>query len=741
MRILAAWLCLLVAACGSRSSAQSANGDGGPPSSVTVSAAPPGQKLDEDGPRMDLYLNRFRFHLRGHGLVIPVAGPGLWKYSNEYTSPWGGIVQQGGKSGRTLSKRAATLRFPWTALDQAGGASPRVALRLLGAPGQRLSVNLNGKNLRNTTMAGGWQTIEMPVPAGLLRVGENRLLVSVSRPGTLVHSIEIGPPAAAPAPGAEVPYPPLDPSPAGSRSLSGYLNYSIPVEIPAEAGLRLATQVKTGSARFRVAAKAVGENAVVLLDEVQMAGAARERSIALASLAGKLVTLELSLPEGDAAAALWSSPRMLLPQVAVRAKPVPVENVLLIVVDALRADRLALNVTTPVRTPRITEAGKARGAVFRKVVAPSPSSPPSHASIQTGQTPRVHGVGGDKAKPSPGIPAISAVLGKLGVATAFFGDNSFAMDRLRAQSAWTAYHQPNREGAGSDCSAIVKGTFGFIDEQVKAKKRFFVSTLPFEPHSPYVYHAGVTERYFPGPFDPALGKHIAGETVEKIAGGGLPMTPARWAQLRGTYDGEVDHFDGCFGAILDGLEQRGLLDKTAIVLTGDHGEGFGEHHKVGHAYGHWFEVIDVPLVILSPGLVDQGIVIDVPASGIDIAPTVLDLMGFPPDARMQGESLVPMILRRGSWPSRVATSEYGRSYSFRASAYRYIVEYSGTELLYDLAKDPREQAALGENQPEVLRYFRDLAGFYLAYRSAWRGTGWGSLDNHGPALAGAGEKR
>ena len=346
-------------------------------------------------------------------------------------------------------------------------------------------------------------------------------------------------------------------------------------------------------------------------------------------------------------------------------------------------------------------------------------------------------VGGDTAKPAPIFSAVSAILARAGVATAFNGNNPFAMERLRPLSDWTEFHQPNREGRGIDCTAIVKGALAFAGAQVAAKKRFFISTLPFEPHSPYRYHQGVTEHYFAGPFDPVLGQTIEGEVVDRIAFGKLPMTPARWDQMRGNYDGEVEHFDSCFGQIVDGLARLGVRERTAFVLTGDHGEGFGEHHHVGHAYGHWFEVIEVPIVIIAPGIGGGAHALDVPASGADIAPTILDLMGLAPDPRMQGTSLLPQILRPGEWTTRVVASEYGRSYALHSPRYRYIVDYGGAELLYDDREDPTEQSPLGERAPDVLGYFRDLAGFHLALRGAWRGVGWGSIDNHGPAVTGA----
>jgi len=150
-----------------------------------------------------------------------------------------------------------------------------------------------------------------------------------------------------------------------------------------------------------------------------------------------------------------------------------------------------------------------------------------------------------------------------------------------------------------------------------------------------------------GEFDPAIGKSPDGVILTAIVRGTLRMTPARWQQLRGLYDGEVEYFDQCFGTLVDGLATRGLRDDTAVILLADHGEGFFEHGSLGHAYGHWFEVTQVPLVLWVPGLTDKEITVDTTVSHVDVAPTILDLMGLPPEPRMQGQSLLPMALRQG----------------------------------------------------------------------------------------------
>ena len=702
------------------------------PSSAASASAAASPRLDESGPRVDLLANRALWHLYQRGLVIPIASEGFRKYTQEYTSPWRGVTRLQDRAGRVLGTTTSSLRFPWD--GDVGVAT--IVVRMNGSAGQRLSLRLNGKPLKTVLVADGWQVLAVSVPAGVLHAGENDLVIAVAKKGAVFHSLEVVV-GAAPEPGDVWPAlsPVISASAAGQEkaALAGFRRYAMLLEIPRQSFLVVETAATQKAAHLRVSARPEGQPAQILLDETQQPGQWQPHTLSLAALAGKLVALEFAVVDGGDA--LWAAPRILLAAAPSLARPKPVRNLVLLIGDALRADSLALYSQTKVLTPRITEAGRKNGVVFLNTEAASPSSPPSHASIQSGTLPRVNGILGDKAKLNPGTPMVSAVLGADSIATGYYGDNSFAMGRLKAASKWTAYHQPSQEGKGGGCPTLIKLMLGFADDQIKTGRRFFLSSIAFEPHTPYIYHPGITEHYVKGEFDPAIGKSPDGVILTAIVRGTLQMNPARWQQLRGLYDGEVEYFDQCFGTLVDGLATRGLRDDTAVIVLADHGEGFFEHGSLGHAYGHWFEVTQVPLVLWVPGLTDKEIAIDTTVSHVDVAPTILDLMGLPPEPRMQGQSLVPMALRQGPWTPQVIPAEYGRSYSLRAAHLRYIVDYGGKEMLYDTVADPVEKTDVKDQRPVALRYLRDCAGFYLAHRARWHTASWGTLNNQTPEFA------
>jgi arylsulfatase A-like enzyme len=696
-----------------------------------------------DDPDIDLVDNRFLWHLspgtRPQGLMMALAGEGLRKYTQEYKQPWGAVREIDGAAGRALTARSAELRFPWS---DSGRATVRV--RVHGAvKGQRLSVDINGKRVANSALGAEWQVIDLAVDAGLLRAGENEMVLFLSKRGGpaksygLFHSIDIIPgelPANAAAPTAA--WPALSPAAkvdiggVTKPALRGFARMTMWLEIPRSGWLSVATGAAGGPAKFTVSAHLDDGSDKVLLQHEAQGGAWQPHQVSLAGVEGRLVALEFAVAGSGAAKAAWGAPRIALARTASRTRPKPYKNAIMLVVDAMRADRLTLYGKTRVKTPNITADGRARGVTFLYNQAASPSSPPSHGSIQTGMIPRVHGVDGDKGQLTPGTPMISTQLGDGGIATGYYGNNPFGMARLQKPGKWTEFHQPNQEGKGIDCTVLMDEILSFAKGQAKGGKRFFVSSLPYETHTPYRYHEGISDHYHAGPWPKPVGQQVDGGLLSGLSSGKVKLNQAQWAQLHALYDGEAEYMDGCYKQLLDGLGAAGLREDTLIILTSDHGEGMFEHGRMGHAFGHFAELANVPLVLIGDGLSDTGISVATVTSHLDIVPTILDLMGVRPSERIQGQSLVPMAMRKGPWVPRVMPLEYGRSYALRAERWKYIVDYSGNESLFDSKNDPTEQHELAAKNPFALRYMRDVAGFFLAHRSQWRMATFGTLNNH-----------
>jgi arylsulfatase A-like enzyme len=678
---------------------------GGPPASPGAVVAPSAVAMPggaAPGPiaagALDLVANRIRLHAYDRGLVVPLLGEGFRIYDQDYQSGWGEVVEAGGVRVRALRRSAATLTLPWP-----GGPA---ALVVRGAALGKLTVAVDGK--RRAAAVVDDALAATTIDLGALPAGEHELALTAAKAKGGLASVELTAPDAAAGCVAE--------PGAIAATVGGWPRLQLLVEVPRDGAVEL---VATGPADAAAAAEVVAEDGTrtALWRGVADGG---HHVVSLARWADQLVALELLAPGCQVR---WQGTRLGPTAVTVAPRAAPAQNLVLIVVDTLRGDHLTVDGPTRVTTPRITAAA-AHGVVFRHDQAMAPSSPPSHATIQTGQIPRVHGAAGDKGAIKADAPVLAKLLGAAGFYTGYIGDNDFAMMRFKGPGGWREFHTPSREGKGIDCKAIVAGTLAMARTAHAAGQRFFVSALPVEPHVPYRFHDGITQRYYAGPFDPPFGKEVSGEDLDHIKT--LALTPHSFDQLRGLYDGEVTYFDGCFGALLDGLAALGVADDTAVILASDHGEGMGERGgRVGHAYSLNNELVSVPLVVLGGGV--PAAVVDVVTSNADIAPTALELLGLPGDPRMQGRSLVPLALAGGRAPQRVVASEYGKSLAIRALRWHYVVDYDGHGKLFDVVADPGEAHDQTRAAPLALRYVRDAAGLYLAHRVAWRAARWGGL--------------
>jgi arylsulfatase A-like enzyme len=152
-------------------------------------------------------------------------------------------------------------------------------------------------------------------------------------------------------------------------------------------------------------------------------------------------------------------------------------------------------------------------------------------------------------------------------------------------------------------------------ERRKGDNRFFVYVHYIDPHAPYRPHLD---------------------------------RPTWGSRLRDLYDQEVHYTDEWIGNLVDWARAQPWGESLAVIVTADHGEGLGEHGYYKHGYELWEELTHVPLIVHVPGATARRI--DVPRSHIDLAPTVLELMGVERSKDLSGVSLVPEI--RGGTPER-----------------------------------------------------------------------------------------
>jgi arylsulfatase A-like enzyme len=197
------------------------------------------------------------------------------------------------------------------------------------------------------------------------------------------------------------------------------------------------------------------------------------------------------------------------------------------------------------------------------------------------------------------------------------------------------------------------------------------------------------------------------------------------------YDNAIRWVDSLLGHLFAELVQRGLRERTVIVFSSDHGEAFGEHDGEGHARNVYGEVTQTPLILSLPFRLEPGIVVEARSQNVDLWPTLLELVGLPPLPDVDGRSLVPQILaaaggEAGPDADGLAFAQIDQTWgrgqarprpmvAVNQGRWRLIYRAVTPERseLFDKWEDPREQRDLTEEHPEVIEDLSDKASAYL----------------------------
>ncbi|MDQ3169629.1 MAG: sulfatase-like hydrolase/transferase [Acidobacteriota bacterium] len=344
-------------------------------------------------------------------------------------------------------------------------------------------------------------------------------------------------------------------------------------------------------------------------------------------------------------------------------------NVILITMDTTRADAMGYAGAGGNPTPTID--GLAReGVTFDNAVASVPLTLPSHSTIFTGVLPPRHGVrdnGGfvldpkhvtlaerlrDRGWKTGGFVGAYVLDAKWGI------DQGF--EHYYDQFDLSKYKRISLGDVARTAGEVVDAAMPWLEQN--ARNKFFAWMHFYDPHTPYA------------PPEPYKGRFE-----------GRP------------YLGEVAYVDAQIARVTNWLTSRGLMDRTIIIVTADHGESLGEHGEGTHGLFVYDATMKVPMVMRTPYAASKGRKVSQVVRSHDITPTVLELLGLPSDPVLEGRSLAP-LLAGGRTEERDAYSEslYARHHygwseltSLRAGRFKYI-EAPRPEL-YDLEQDPGEK--------------------------------------------------
>lgn len=386
-------------------------------------------------------------------------------------------------------------------------------------------------------------------------------------------------------------------------------------------------------------------------------------------------------------------------------------DVVVVTLDTVRADRLGCYGSRAGATPALDRFA-ASGVIFTDASAAVPLTLPSHATLFTGRYPSSTGVRNNGSFFLPeSETTLAEVLRRSGWTTAAviaayplqsrYGlaqgfdvyDEELPKPAVAAGQAFSVHFSERDAKAVTDRALSIWG-------RMEGRPRFLWVHY-FDAHAPYD-----------------------------------PPEPYRSAHAAAPYEGEIAYVDAELSRLLDRIGAD--APAAAVVIAGDHGEGLGEHGEKTHGVFLYQSTLHVPLLIRVPGSWPAGRKVDAPVSLADVMPTLLAALGLPPQPKLDGADLAPLVRGTGAPPSREVYAEsYLPRLQFRFSPLTMLraghLKYVDAPLpeMYDLAADPGESenlSAIAGRRSEADDLARRLAAFVSRADSGASARASGALD-------------
>ncbi|MFD0680223.1 MULTISPECIES: sulfatase family protein [unclassified Paenibacillus] len=411
-------------------------------------------------------------------------------------------------------------------------------------------------------------------------------------------------------------------------------------------------------------------------------------------------------------------------------------NILVITIDQLRWDALSCAGNKEIETPNIDRLSM-EGVRFTHAFTNAPACMPARSSLLTGRFPHAHGVRGGGVRLSEQEVTFPQILSQRGYHTAHIGKLHVQNHTYRDHTAphpsygyrtlqvtdergtyrdpytqWVERNHPQYAEAvriepgatrvrnqtdhlsvngsfpseASHSRWVSEASIEFLREFGSAP--FMLWTSFFDPHSPFIVPSDLLGRYDPNELSLPRNCEITAENEAVIR------------QKKAAYYTLVSHVDDCIGRLMAYLDESGLSERTAVLLSSDHGEFLGDWGRWGKGRSE-DESIRIPLIVRTPDIMDRGRVVDDVVQLFDLAPTICDLTGSMKPHSMQARSLLPLLkgeedagrvpfalIELNTEVSRTDTAEVFEK-TLRSQEYRLTI-WSNQEkgVMYDLRLDP-----------------------------------------------------
>lgn len=423
-------------------------------------------------------------------------------------------------------------------------------------------------------------------------------------------------------------------------------------------------------------------------------------------------------------------------------KPPAKPNIVLIVMDTLRAQNMSLYGAKPRTTPHLDRFSQ-RATLYSRSIATSPWTLPTHASMFTGLHPSEHGARvfrqSDTEYPIGKLgdqhTTLAEHLRKAGYETAGYTTNTGFLNPAwglnQGFDIWLNQYMTARD-------LNQKHVFPWLRRKEKSSgsaddKPWFLFINYMDTHEPY---NTARVRGFPDKLTNRNSREVLESVRFPVMMRERPRPSKRLGVLEEQYNVSIANVDRAFGNLIELLEEADLLDSTLIVITSDHGQFFGEHDLITHWKELYQPVLWVPLMIGKPGQADKLVSNEV-ISSVDIPGLVLESAGLTGRSGKPGKrgDLPPGFLRRPGKHDVISEIHFigcdfiqSRPWGERLKRERVsqvewpwkcIWSSDGELELYNLATDPREKQNRIDSEKEIAKR---MLGRIDAYISKARAT-------------------
>ena len=388
-------------------------------------------------------------------------------------------------------------------------------------------------------------------------------------------------------------------------------------------------------------------------------------------------------------------------------------NIVVYLIDALRADRVSCYGYRRATTPHIDEFASS-SLVFTGAQAQTSWTRPAVASVFTGLLPQQHRAIDKKDALPESATTLAELLSGAGYESSAVISNGNVSQIYGFSQGFSYFKYLQEVEIGEHVvrsEDVNDAVFSWLDE-ARGEDPFFLYIHTVDPHLPYAPPANTRRVFAPEVSDHSIGSV---EAVNKVAADRHLVTPALIEQLNDLYDGEVAANDASFGELMAGLTERGLVENTVIVVLSDHGEEFFDHQGWTHGNTLHAEMLDVPLIIRIPEVAPKSIPEIV--QHVDVFSTLIDLAGLEAQSGVFGRTVRPLwtLGSTTEWTDRGVShlqikERFGEAWA--DSRWKMLTRRLGNgeirTSLFDRIEDPLEQIDLAEQRPDLVEALRAL---------------------------------